>query len=452
MIVYILAPLLVLSGCNSSSKEAEQESTEITGPRVLKVTPEVMERLDLKCEEVKKRPVAVPLHLTGRIEPDVHKEVDVRTRIAGRISDILIAPGEMVKSGQILAYVDSREISDIQSELLEARSKLKIAELHQEREKQIYDELLRRPTTLIKARANFDEAKVQMELYDTEFKRIKGLYEEKIAAAKDFVAAKAKLAQAKTKFKEAEVILEREEHLYKNRAMLKRDYQLAIAESERLKNHVKTLIQRLTFLGCDQPMIDRVMSTSKIEGQIRLVAPIKGVVTYRDVAKGEVVEPSNILFTISDMSTVLLRVDLPEVDLPRVQLGDRVKIRIASYPGEVFEGTISYISVLVNETTRTVATRAKLDNSNGRLKKFMFAEIDLEGAPRQVLACPKDAIQENSGESLAFVKTPEGFEERRVKIGMQGDDYVEVISGLKSGEQVATQGSLMLKNEITFRH
>lgn len=443
----------VLNGCGEKEKPHSQpESKTITGPKILKVTEEVIKRLDLKTAVVKNRPVAVPLHLTGRIEPDVQKEVDINTRISGRVTDIFVKPGEVVNKGSVIALINSREISDLQSQLLEGNSKLRIAELHEERERQIYEEQLRRPTQLIKARALFNEAKVQKELAESEFERLKGLFKEKIAATKDYVAAKANLAKAQVNFEETQANYKREEQLYENRAMLKRDYQLAQAEAARARNHVKMLTQRLYFLGSDKELMNKVVKTGQISGTVRVKAPIGGIVSYRDIAVGEQVTADRLIFTISDMSTVLLRVDLPEVDLGRVKLGDKVKIQIASYPGETFQGTVSYISVRVNPNTRTVAVRARLDNRKDLLKKFMFAEIELEGAASTVLACPKDSIQEHNKEKVVFVKTPEGFEERRIKVGFEGEEYVQILAGLREGEVVATQGSLMLKTEISHSH
>jgi membrane fusion protein, heavy metal efflux system len=416
------------------------------------LSSEALKKIELKTETIEYRPVAVPLHLTGRIEPDVHKEVNISTRIAGRITEIDVSPGQLVKAGQVLANLDSSEVSDIESDLLESVSKLKVAELQVDRERQIFDEHVRRPTALIRARALFKEAKVQLKLYETEFNRARDLHAEKIVAAKDFVQAEARLAQANTQFEEAQSNLQREEHLYQNRAMLKRDYQLALAEAERSRNHVNTLKQRLGFLGVDKPTLDLVTNQGRISGTINLVAPIGGIVTFRDVAIGQVAQPSVALFTISDMSTVLIQVDLPEIDVPKVKLGDRVKVKVTSYPDEVFEGKIDYMSLGVHADTRTVSTRARLTNPSGRLKKNMFAEIQLEGSPNKVLACSKDAIQQHGEQKIVFAQTNKGFIERPISTGIEGDKYVEVLTGLKSGEVVATQGSLMLKNEITFRH
>lgn len=416
------------------------------------LSPEALKKIDLKTETVTERPVAVPLHLTGRIEPDVHKEVNLSTRIAGRITDIDVTPGQVVRAGQTIAKLDSSEVSDLESELLESGSKLKVAELQVERERQIFDEHVLRPTALIRARALFKEAKVQLKLCETEFNRAKDLHAEKIVAAKDFVQAEAKLAQAHTQFDEAQANFQREEHLYQNRSMLKREYQLALAEAERIRNHVNTLKQRLVFLGVDKSTLDEVTNQGKISGTINLIAPIGGVVTFREVAIGQVAQPSTTLFTVSDMSTVLIQVDLPEIDVRKVKLGDKVKAKIASYPDEIFEGKIDYIGLNVHADTRTVATRARLSNPSGRLKKFMFAEILLEGNPNRVLACAKDAIQQHGEQKIVFAQTKDGFVERPITTGIEGDKYVEVLTGLKNGDVVATQGSLMLKNEITFRH
>ncbi len=453
-VLCVLVSCLTLCGCVEKTVPEVDASAKapVSGPRVLKLTPEAVKRIDLVTDSVDLRTVGVPLHLTGRIEPDVHKEVDIHTRISGRITDILVKPGQTVAKGQLMARLDSTEISDLESDLLESTSKLKIAEIQEERELQIFEELLKRPTQLIRARSLFNEAKVQLELYETEFERMKDLHAEKIAAAKDFISAQAKLAQAKTQFEEAQSMLQREEHLYKNRAMLKRDYQLAQAEADRIRNHINTLAQRLVFLGVDKKMLAAVTTSGKITGTTNILASIGGIVSFRDVAFGEVAQPSSVLFTISDMSTVMIQVDLPEVDLKKVKIGDVVKVKVPSYPDEIFEGTISYMSVTVHSDTRTINTRARLENRQGKLKKFMFAEIYLEGSPQKVLACPKDAIQQHGEQKIVFVRTTDGFVERPVITGLEGDKYVEIVKGAKAGDQVATQGSLMLKNEITFRH
>lgn len=425
-------------------------NTKEDGPKLIALNDETAKRIDFQTETVTKRNVVVPLHLTGRIEPDYGCEVDVSARIAGRISEIRVKPGEMVAKGTLLAMVDSPQVTDLQGELVEAKNKLGIAEAHAERERQIYEEHLERPKGLLDARALMQNTRVQAELAELEYQRLEGLYREKIAATKDYLAAKAALAKAKVDFEQSSTALAREEQLYKNRALMKRDYQLALAEEARLKQHLNTIVKRLDFLGADHRMTTEVLATGNINGLVRIVAPISGILSKYDCGVGELVQPDKSMFKITDLKTVQASADLPEIDLQRVKLGNVVKISVPSYADQKFEGQISFISDNVNPLTRTVPIRARLSNISGKLKTNMYAEIDLEGAARPFLACPKAAIQERDGRKVVFLKRPEGFEERSVKLGVVGEDYIEIENGLTDGDVVATQGSLMLKTELSY--
>jgi RND family efflux transporter MFP subunit len=445
----LLAVSVIAFTCTSCSHKAEDPHADAKAPessvRIVKVSDDLTKKFGLQTDVVKTREVTIPLMLTGRIEPDLQKEVDVGTRVAGRITKIFVDPGTNVKKGQIIALIDSREITEIQTDLIEAEASLRIAEIAEERERHVYEEQLQRPTTLIEARAVFNEQKVVLELSESEFQRMQGLVKDKIVATKDFLASKAGLATAKVNYEKAKATLEREEKLYKNRAMLKRDYHIAQAEADRARNAVLSFRQRLVFLGCDKPMIERVVKTKQIDGTIEVSSPIHGVVNYHDIAVGELVRPEIALFSVSDTSTVLLQVDLPEADLRAVKRGQQVQIK-------VFTGTINYIGVKVNQTTRTVPIKARLDNKDGILRNNMFADIQLEGEEQTVLSCPKDSLQEHGDEKVVFVKHKDGFEERRVRVGFQGEKYVQVLSGLQDGDVVATQGSLMLKTEISYQN
>lgn len=452
----LLALCVLMCGCSQPAPQPapqpEKKVQSHTGPRLIAVDEEVAKRIDLKTEVVTARDVVVPLHLTGRIEPDYGREVDVSARISGRVSQILARPGELVKQGQTLAMIDSPQISDLQAEAVESKSKLAIAEAHAERERQIYEEQMQRPKALLDAKAQVQHTQVQLELAEQEYVRQEGLYKEKIAATKDYLGAKGALSKAKVDAEQAKVALEREEGLFKNRSLMKKEYQLALAEVTREKQHLHTITKRLDFLGADKKMTQEVLSSGNITGLVRIIAPINGVLSRYDCAVGEVVQPERSMFKLTDLKFVQLAADLPEIDLPRVKLGDKVSIKISSYPDTPFSGVISYISVNVHPDTRSVPIRARLANPDGRLRTNMFAEIDLEGASRHFLACPKAAVQEHDGKKIVFVKKSDGFEERPVKIGVSGRQYDEILAGLSEGEVVATQGSLMLKTELSYQH
>lgn len=404
----------------------------------------------IKTAAVETKSLSTDLHVTGRIQPEISKEVDISTRFSGRVLRVIADLGTVVKKGDVLATVDSHDITDLQAELIEAASKLAIASSHRERERQIYEELLQRPKGLIAAKTDFERARVQLKLTEAEFKRQQELHVEKIASAKDFMSAQANLEKMKFDFKEAESALQREDRLFKNQGMLKRDYQLANAEMAREKRHVDTLRQRLAFVGMQDHLIDQVEKTGVIVSEIPLVTPQGGVITDQHVASGEMVEPNNKLFTVTDLSIVVVAADLPEIDLRYAKMNAPVAVTVASYPDETFNGTIRFISEHVNSNTRTVSIRALLKNPDHKLKSHMFAEIDLAGQSQLVLAVPKSAVHDRGGQKVVYVAVDKGFEEREIKVGRVYNDDAEVLSGLKEGEHVATQGSLLLKTAMSF--
>ncbi len=436
--------------CGSQPHE-EASGAKVAANNLVPVSADSATQIELKTESIERRNLANQLHVTGRIQAEVSKEIDVAPRFSGRVVEIVVNLGQRVAAGQPLAKVDSQEIGEMQAELIEAQSKLDIARAHEERERQIYEEHRQRPKELLSAQAEYDQLKVQLQLAESEYRRADELYKEKIASAKDFLVAKATLAKLKVQFQESEAVLQREQRLYKNQAILKRDLLLAHAETARATQHVNTLKQRLTFLGVPMEMVNRIVSSGQITAYIPVMSPRSGIVTDQRVAVGEMVSQDKKLFTITDLSTVVLSAEVPEVDVRHVHLGAQVQIKVAAFPEEKFEGKISFISEQVNTSTRTVAIRASLPNASHKLKTNMFAEIDLPGAAVEVVACPKSAIQERSGSKVVYVAAPNGYQEHRLEIGKEFPEYVEVLSGLHEGDKVATQGSLLLRTAMATK-
>ncbi|MBX9878403.1 MAG: efflux RND transporter periplasmic adaptor subunit [Candidatus Obscuribacterales bacterium] len=457
--IFICAGLIVLAVMSwviaafslQSNQEAEQKSDEKT-ENFIEVSNDVANEIAIRNEPIDQRKVSLTLRITGQIRPEVGKEVDINSRFSGRVIKVPVALGQKVSPGEVLATIDSREIGDLQAELIEARSKLEIARAHERREQQIYEEQLQRPAALIHAKAEFNQANTKLELSESEYRRQEQLHQEKIASTKEFLRSKAGYENAKADFSQAQQSLQREEHLFANRAMMRRDVDVAKAETKRADQHLSTLKQRLVFLGVPQSMVEDVIRQGKIQVLVPLISPANGVVTNIDVAVGEVLSPEKVAFTVTNLSSVVVAADLPEIDLARVKMDSPVRVKISSYPNEIFHGTINYISQVVDPETRTVKIRVTLPNESNRLKSNMFAVIDIDGDSADMLACPKSAIQERDGNKVVYVAVDGGYQERAIKTGRESETYVEVLSGLAPGEKVATQGSLMLKTELTYRH
>lgn len=450
--VHISAPSHQSHGENPSKVTTPKENSAVSsnGEKLIPLT-RIGSNIVLETDTVSSRELTLPLHLTGKIEPDYGSEVDASAHISGRVSKILVRPGEQVKAGQTLALIESPQISDLQGEAVESKSKLAIAEAHAQREKELFEEQMLRPKALLGAQTVLHHTKLQLELAEQEFFREEGLYREKIASSKEYYAAKAAQEKAKVDVEQAKVALEREEALYKNRSIMKKDYQLALAEVTREKQHLQTITKRLDFLGADKKMTQEVLATGNINGMVRITAPISGVVSRHSCAVGEVVQPERSMFKLTDLKFVQVAAELPENYLSRVKLGDHVDIKIASYPDRLFSGTISYISVNFHHEMRAVPVRARLANAEGKLRANMSAEIALSGVTRKVLACPRSAVQEIDGKTVVFLKKSGGIEMRGIKTGECDGQYCEILSGLSEGEKVVAGGSAQIK-EIAAEH
>ncbi len=178
-----------------------------------------------------------------------------------------------------------------------------------------------------------------------------------------------------------------------------------------------------------------------------LKAPSSGIVTNYHASVGEVVEPSTELLAITDMSSLWVLADVFEKDLAHVQTGKAVQVRVASYPGKVFPGKITYVADIIEPKTRTAKVRCLVENSSGMLKLEMFATVEIPvDRGNSVLAVPDSAIQQIDGKPVVFIRNSEKeFRKQEVQTGLASGGYTEIRSGLKAGDPVATQGSFVVK-------
>ena len=181
-----------------------------------------------------------------------------------------------------------------------------------------------------------------------------------------------------------------------------------------------------------------------------LRAPISGVITKYDVAKGEVVQPDQELFTIANLSSVWVLADVYERDLDKVQPGTDVNVRVDTYPDRIFRGKLTYISDLIDPKTRTAKVRCVVANPDSALKLDMFARISIPTSDRRsAIIVPAAAVQQVAGQSVVFVRqSPTQFVRRDVRVGGSAGDRIEILSGLRAGEPIVGAGSFYLKTAL----
>ncbi len=181
-------------------------------------------------------------------------------------------------------------------------------------------------------------------------------------------------------------------------------------------------------------------------------APFAGVVIRVNAAPGAVIDTTTPLLSVADLSRVYVEAQVFEKDLRRVHPGQMTQVRFEAFPGEMFQGRVASIRDILDPQTRTAGVRVELPNPAGRLRLEMFAEIELPTVETHMgLRVPSEAVQTANRRTIVFVKQDAlHFAAREV---MTADDglMTEIVSGLKEGELVVTNGAYQLKSIFVSR-
>ena len=174
-----------------------------------------------------------------------------------------------------------------------------------------------------------------------------------------------------------------------------------------------------------------------------------GVVLEKTAVQGMRFMPGEALYRIADLSSVWVVADIFEQDLGLVHPGQKVKVTVNAYPGKGFAGQVDFIYPVMNPQTRTARVHIDLPNPNGLLKPAMYASVELaagQGAP--AVTVPTSAVINSGTRQLVLIDKGEGrYEPRPVKLGVQGDDYVQVLEGVKVGEPVVVSAHFLIDAE-----
>jgi cobalt-zinc-cadmium efflux system membrane fusion protein len=270
----------------------------------------------------------------------------------------------------------------------------------------------------------------------------------------DYSAARSAYIKARAAFFLADKIYTRAQDLFSHGAIAEADLQQAESARAQAQADMQSSEDALRALGLRDPEAV-VRNPPKMTSQIPVIAPVGGEVVERLVGPGQLlIGGATQIFTISDMSTVWVLVNVYQSDMAFVHAGDSVDITTDSYP-EVFHGKISYIAPALDPTTRTLQARIVTSNPGKKLKKDMYVTAAVQaGAIRDALTVPDAAILRDT-ENQPFVYVQSGsnqFARRLVKVGESQGGHTQVTDGLKEGERVVGDGGLFLQFKNSLQH
>lgn len=269
-------------------------------------------------------------------------------------------------------------------------------------------------------------------------------------AGANLVQARAMLVRKQTEAAFARTNLDRAERLLQARALslYERD-RMRVEESSAREEvtHAEAELERarghLELLGLDEEKLD-------YEAPVLIRAPREGILLERLVTPGTSVNPGDPLFTLSDLATLWVHVEVEEQQLPALRVGAPLELSVAAYAGETFPGKILRLGEQLNPQTRRLAIRGLVENRAGRLKPEMYVTAQVQsGARTRVLTIPAGALQEVDGTATVFLALGQNrYQRRSVRTGRTESGLVEVLAGVTLTDRVVTRGSFLLKSEL----
>jgi Cu(I)/Ag(I) efflux system membrane fusion protein len=237
------------------------------------------------------------------------------------------------------------------------------------------------------------------------------------------------------------------------------EYALAVKAARTMRDAnqmamVDGAAQKLRSLGMPEARIREIQESGKVSRTIEWPAPASGTVLEKKVISGQRIMPGDELYRIADLSTVWVIAEVPERDIGSIATGDRATVTFRAFSSQPMEGRVTLVYPELKPETRTARVRIELPNPDGRLKPDMYADVVFheDAADKPVVAVPDSAVIDSGTRQLVLISKGEGrFEPRVIKTGRHGDGYVEVLEGVKEGEEVVTSATFLIDAESNLR-
>ncbi len=408
-------PVSVLAHAGHGSEFGGNKATQ--SKDAIAVDAETAKRMGLKVEPVASKRLALGIQTTGQITHMPDRKAEVTTPIKGKVVQLFVKPGAVVKAGQVLAILSSPELGELRVSAIEKRAEaevdLRLAQQNYDRQKQI-------------ATLDIEQARTELKIDRERYDRDKELQERGAIPKRQLLESESKLATAKA-------------------AVTKAESRLQVVEAEAQQQRAQSRVQ-LSNAAYDARLRQLSVNPNS-DGTIAIKAPIDGAIADREISLGESVEEAGKpLMTIVDSSTVLATANVYEKDLSKVKASQIVRVKVAGLPDRTFTGKVTVIGAVVAGESRVVPVQAELENANGLLKPGMFAELEIltERSPEAVLTIPQSAIVEANGQQIVYVQNVNAYQPVNITVGRKSGDLIEIKDGLFEGDLVVTQRGMQL--------
>jgi RND family efflux transporter MFP subunit len=389
--------VFIKKGTEAEGTEAPQDEAESEA----KVTP-----IPVKVAKAYRGELIITLKSPGEAVTD--RMVIIKSEVEGVIKKIDVEEGQHVKEGDLLIGLDDRryrlELERSQADRLSRLSELLMEKQFAGTEEDVGESRME----------NIQRAK-------QEYESARELFQKGMISEKEY------------------------EDIY-------RKYELALIESGEKKDEVRSAMKGLTQAEIAVKKAQMDLERTKIR------APFSGIITDIQVSPQEHVSAGRDLFFLVNISRIQVTAKVLESEIGKMKVGREVDLRFSAYPGRVFKGRVKAISPVINPEDKTCKVIVDVDNPEEEIKPGMHADVEIAAEiHKDKLLVPQDAVLVRGGRKLAFVVEGDLAKWRYIQVGLENDEFAEVLpsdregEGVKEGEIVIVDGHFTLAHDARIR-
>ena len=404
--------------------------------RIKLSSKDMAKKVGLGFSLINKKKLSENLNSIAEVTYPENRTLSISSRFTGIVKDIKVQLGDKVKKGQVLAIIESPELGEVLSNYETQKQVLELNRKIYDNTKSLIEELkinTLSASELSKKLSNLQvgDAKVEllniianMKAAEKQLDLQRELKKEKLGKATDFLDAQ---RAYETSYSKLGATVEK--------FLLKIQKDLIVQEGQ-----VNKLERKLSWLD------------SKTSGsEYQILSSQEGTVITQKITKGMEVQEGQLLFKVSDLSKMWVKVNLKVDEASRAKVGQKLKFitNNKSNP-QSYDGKVFWLGSEVDDKTRMVTVLGEIETNGDLLRNNTFGNALIRVHDKSdVVVVPKASVQWEGCCHVVFVKLKEDvFAPRKVKLGYEGSNFFEVEAGLMEGEIVVTRGSFLLKTEI----
>lgn len=356
---------------------------------------------------------------SGTTQP--YREVFLRSQVEGQLLSLAVDVGDRIQPGQVLARLDDAVLT---AAVVQAQAELAARE----------SEVARAKAEVSDARTRVKQTELELAQARSDAARLQQLYQQGAITAQTAEQAQTRVGTAEQAVRSAQ---------------------------EQVRTREKAVVVADRRVVAQQAVVEQAR---KRQSFAVLSAPISGSVLQRTSEPGNLVQPGGAVLRLGDFSQVKIGVQVSELELAQIRLGQTAQVRLDALPNQELKGLVSRISPAADPTSRLVPIEITMPNRGGRIGSGLLARVRFGQARATRVVVPQTALQEKeqrqgtpslvanrpASEGILFVvdgqASPPKVSARSVQLGNRLDGQVEILAGLKPGERFVIRSGQPLKD------